>query len=51
VIEWPWTGLTKEDVYALANKHLRYQPEGYEVSGVYDLAQAIDALLREKNRD
>lgn len=51
VIEWPWVGLTEEDVHSLANKHLRHQPEGYEVSGVYDFARALNNLLREKNRD
>jgi hypothetical protein len=44
-----WAGLTDEDVYPLANKHLRYQTEGYEVSGVYSLARAIEAKLKEKN--
>ena len=44
-----WVGLTDEDVYPLANEHLRYQPEDYEVSGVYDLARAIEAKLKEKN--
>ena len=44
-----WAGLTDEDVYPLANEHLHYQTEGYEVSGVYNLARAIEAKLREKN--
>jgi hypothetical protein len=44
-----WTGLTDEDVYPLANEHLHYQIEGYEVSGIYDLARAIEAKLKEKN--
>jgi uncharacterized protein YjlB len=44
-----WAGLTDEEVYPLANEHLHYQTEGYEVSGVYDLAQAIEAKLKEKN--
>ena len=44
-----WVGLTDEEVYPLANKHLHYQIEGYEVSGIYDLAQAIEAKLKEKN--
>ena len=44
-----WTGLTDEEVYPLANKHLHYQIEGYEVSGIYDLARAIEAKLKEKN--
>jgi hypothetical protein len=42
-----WTGLTDEDVYLLANEHLHYQTEGYEVSGVYNLARAIEAKLKE----
>ena len=45
----PWVGLTDGDVYPLANEHLRYQPEDYEASGVYDLARAIEAKLKEKN--
>ena len=44
-----WVGLTDEDVYPLANEHLHYQPESYEVSGIYSLARAIEAKLREKN--
>ena len=44
-----WVGLADEDVYPLANEHLRYQPEDYEASGVYDLARAIETKLREKN--
>jgi len=44
-----WAGLTDEDVYPLANEHLHYQTEGYEVSGVYNLARAIEAKLKEKN--
>ena len=44
-----WVGLTDEDVYPLANEHLHYQTEGYEVSGVYDLARAIEAKLKAKN--
>jgi len=35
--------LTNEKVYALANKHLHYQTEEYEVSGIYSLARAIEA--------
>ena len=45
----PWVGLTDEDVYPLANAHLRHQPESYEVSGIYGLVSAIEAKLREKN--
>jgi hypothetical protein len=44
-----WVGLTDEDVYPLANKHLHYQMESYEVSGIYNLARAIEAKLKEKN--
>jgi hypothetical protein len=44
-----WTGLTDEDVYLLANEHLHYQTEGYKVSGVYNLARAIETKLKEKN--
>jgi uncharacterized protein with NRDE domain len=44
-----WVGLTDEDVYPLANDHLHFQIEGYEVSGIYNLARAIDATLKEKN--
>jgi hypothetical protein len=35
--------LTEEDLRKLADKHLFYQPEGYEVSGIYNLARAIEA--------
>ena len=35
--------LTDEDLQKLADKHLFYQPEGYEVSGIYNLARAIEA--------
>ncbi|NCX56523.1 MAG: hypothetical protein EBW87_04915 [Burkholderiaceae bacterium] len=45
-----WVGLTEDDVYPLANEHLHYQPESYEVSGIYDLARAIEAKLKEKNQ-
>ena len=45
-----WVGLTEEEVYPLANAHLRYQPESYSVSGIYDLARAIEAKLKEKNQ-
>jgi len=48
-VKRPWVGLTDEDVYPLANEHLHYQMEGYEVSGVYSLARAIEAKLKEKN--
>jgi hypothetical protein len=44
-----WVNLTDEDVHPLANEHLHYQTEGYEVSGVYNLARAIEAKLKEKN--
>jgi len=44
-----WVGLTDEEVYPLANEHLHYQMEGYEVSGIYNLAQAIETKLKEKN--
>jgi hypothetical protein len=44
-----WVGLTDEEVYPLANEHLHYQMEGYEVSGIYNLARAIEAKLKEKN--
>ena len=35
--------LTDENLRKLANKHLFYQPESYEVSGVFALARAIEA--------
>jgi hypothetical protein len=44
-----WVGLTDEEVYPLANEHLHHQIESYEVSGIYNLAQAIEAKLKEKN--
>ena len=44
-----WVGLTDEEVYPLANEHLHHQIESYEVSGIYNLARAIEAKLKEKN--
>ncbi len=44
-----WVGLTDEDLRKLADKHLFYQSEGYEVSGVFALARDIEAALRSKN--
>jgi hypothetical protein len=44
-----WVGLTDEEVYPLANEHLHHQMEGYEVSGIYNLARAIEARLKELN--
>jgi hypothetical protein len=44
-----FVGLTDEEVYPLANEHLHYQMEGYEVSGIYNLARAIEARLKELN--
>ena len=43
--------LTDEDLRKLADKHLFYQPEGYEVSGVFALARAIEAAhgIKERN--
>ena len=46
-----WTGMTDADVYQLANEHLHYQTEGYEVSGVYNLARAIESLVRADERE
>jgi len=42
--------LTDEDLRKLADKHLFYQPEGYEVSGIYNLARAIEAAHNIKER-
>jgi hypothetical protein len=44
-----WVELTDEEVYPLANEHLHYQTEGYEVSGIYKFAQTLEAKLKEKN--
>ena len=44
-----WVGLTDDEIREFADKHLFYQPEGYEVSGVFALARAIEAKLKEKN--
>jgi len=35
--------LTDEDLRKLADKHLYYQTESYEESGVFDLSRAIEA--------
>ena len=42
-----WQGLTDEEMRALADEHLKYQPESYEVSGVFDLIRAVEAKLKE----
>ena len=44
-----WVGLTDENLRKLADEHLFYQPEGYEVSGVFAFARAIEAKLKQKN--
>ena len=44
-----WVGLTDENLRKLADEHLFYQPEGYEVSGVFAFARAIEAALKERN--
>lgn len=46
----PWIELTDEDLRKLADKHLHCQPEGYEVSGVFNFARAIEAAVREKQK-
>lgn len=45
--EWRW--LTENEMKKLADTHLKYQPESYEVSGVFDLIRAVEAKLKEKN--
>jgi hypothetical protein len=35
--------LTDEEIRKFADTHLFYQPEGYEVSGIFNLARAIEA--------
>jgi crotonobetainyl-CoA:carnitine CoA-transferase CaiB-like acyl-CoA transferase len=49
--ERTWVGLTDENLRKLADEHLFYQPEGYEVSGVFAFARAIEAKLKEKTHD
>lgn len=44
-----WIGLTNKEIREFADEHLFYQPEGYEVSGIFNLSRAIEAKLREKN--
>jgi hypothetical protein len=44
-----WQGLTNEEMRALADEHLKYQIESYELSGVFDLIRAVEAKLKEKN--
>lgn len=41
---WPFEQLllTDEEIRKYADKHLRYQPESYEASGVFDLVRAIE---------
>ncbi|CAB4127006.1 hypothetical protein UFOVP254_17 [uncultured Caudovirales phage] len=36
------SGLPDEEMRALADKHLSYQPESYEVSGVFALIRAVE---------
>ena len=38
--------LTDEEIRAHADKHLRYQPQSYEASGVFDLVRAIERAVR-----
>ena len=38
----PRKPLTDEEIRGLADKHLFYQPEGYEVSGIFNFARAIE---------
>ena len=44
-----WQGLTENEMKKLADTHLKYQIESYEVSGVFDLIRAVEAKLKEKN--
>ena len=44
-----WQKLTENEMKKLADTHLKYQPESYEVSGVFDLIRAVEAKLKEKN--
>ena len=48
VIELPWVGLTKQDVYDLYNKMLAQ--EGNNIATRYqDFAKYLEAKLKEKN--
>jgi len=38
--------LTDEEIRAQADKHLRYQPQSYEASGVFDLVRAVERKVR-----
>lgn len=38
--------LTDEEMRALADKYLSYQPESYEASGVLDLVRAVERKVR-----
>ena len=42
-----WQGLTENEMKKLADTHLKYQLESYEVSGVFDLIRAVEAKLKE----
>ena len=44
-----WQGLTEKEMEKLADTHLVYQLESYEMSGVFDLLRAVEAKLKEKN--
>jgi hypothetical protein len=46
-----WVGLTDEDAHLLANEHLHYQTEGYEVSGIYDSPEPSKPNSRRKTHD
>jgi hypothetical protein len=45
--------LTDEQIRELADTHLFYQPEGYEVSGIFNLARAIEAAhgIKQKSEE
>ncbi len=44
-----WQGLTENEMKNLADTHLVYQVESYEMSGVFDLIRAVAKKLEEKN--
>ena len=49
LIKREWQKLTENEMKKLADTHLKYQPESYEVSGVFDLIRAVSEKLEEKN--
>jgi len=51
LIKREWQRLTENEMEKLADTHLKYQLESYEVSGVFDLLRAVSEKLKEKTHE